>query len=115
MEPQTYYISVSSRTIETQPSRSEQLTIQATDEELELLRQKLDREDRDYARTSGRAMVPYKSAERDPATQTFSDNLLDLYAYVDELGTPETRAHIESMNLLPKLMNQNSILPGYDK
>ncbi|MBB3109227.1 hypothetical protein FHS18_001279 [Paenibacillus phyllosphaerae] len=113
MEKEQYYVSVSARTIETSPSRSEQLEIEATEQELNELQARLEREEHDYNVTSGRALIPYKSAERDPATEAFSEHLLELYAYIYELGTPSTREHIESMDILPELKNQNMDLPGY--
>ncbi|MFC5650873.1 hypothetical protein ACFPYJ_17490 [Paenibacillus solisilvae] len=111
--PQTYYVSISSRTIESNPSRAEQLTVEATEEELQILRRKLDRVEQDLDKTSGRAMVPYKSAERDAAEGAYGDDLIDLYAYVYRIGTPQTRSHIDSMSILPKLTGQNTDLPGY--
>ncbi|MBM7564320.1 hypothetical protein [Paenibacillus sacheonensis] len=108
-----YYVSISARTIQEEPPETDHLAIQATEKQLVALKRKLDREDRNDEITSLRAVIPFKSAEKDPATEEFSDDLLDLYAYVYELGTPETKAHIESLNLLPKLTNQNASLPGY--
>lgn len=113
MTPQTYYVSISSGTIESQSSRTAQLAVQATEEELEILRRKLEHEEKITESTSLRAAIPYKSAERDPAQEAYSDDLLDLYAYIYRLGTPRTREHIEAMNILPKLTNQNSHYPGY--
>lgn len=109
----TYYVSISARTIQAEAPETDHLAIRGTDRQLELLQRKLDREDRNDERTSARALIPYKSAERDPSTEEFSEDLLDLYAYVYELGTPGTKAHIEAMNILPKLTNQNANLPGY--
>lgn len=111
----TYYVSVSARTIQADPPETDHLAIQATEKQLELLRRKLEREDRNDELSSGRAIIPFKSAEKDPAEAEFSDDLLDLYAYIYELGTPETKAHIESLRLLPKLTNQNVNLPGYSR
>ncbi|MBW7473504.1 hypothetical protein K0T92_01945 [Paenibacillus oenotherae] len=114
MTPQTYYVSITSGTIEMKPSRTDQLSIQATEEELTILQRKLQQEEKITESTSLRAAIPFKSAERDPAQEKFSDDLLDLYAYIYRLGTPRTREHIESMNILPKLTNQNSHYPGYN-
>ncbi|SFI59116.1 hypothetical protein SAMN02799624_01530 [Paenibacillus sp. UNC496MF] len=108
-----YYVSISARTIQAEPPETDHLAIRANERQLEALQRKLDREDRNDELTSARAIIPYKSAERDPATEEFSADLLDLYAYVYELGTPETKAHIASMRILPKLTNQNANLPGY--
>ncbi|MFC4103782.1 hypothetical protein [Paenibacillus xanthanilyticus] len=113
MERSRYYMSVSARTIETAPSIAEQLTIYANEEELLALEKLLEQEDKDDQLTHVRAAIPYKSAERDPATDRFSEHLEMLYAYIYKIGTPETKAHIESMDILPKLENQNHYLPGY--
>lgn len=108
-----YYVSVSTRTIGKEPSMAEQLTVYANEEELLELDKLLDAEDKDDQLTHVRAVIPYKSAERDPATDRFSDSLEMLYAYIYKIGTPETKAHIETMNILPELENQNHYLPGY--
>ncbi|MFB9325286.1 hypothetical protein ACFFSY_05045 [Paenibacillus aurantiacus] len=113
MEREQYYVSVSARTIGKEPSIAEQLTVYANEEELRELETLLDVEDKDDQLTHVRAVIPYKSAERDPATDRFSEHLEMLYAYIYKIGTPETKAHIESMDILPKLENQNHYLPGY--
>ncbi|QHW33833.1 hypothetical protein GZH47_25570 [Paenibacillus rhizovicinus] len=108
-----YYVSISAKTIQEEAPETDHLAIQADERQLVILKRKLEREEHNDEITSGRAIIPFKSAEKDPATEEFSDDLLDLYAYIYELGTPETKAHIESLRLLPKLTNQNTNLPGY--
>jgi len=115
MTPQIYYVSVTSRTIEREPSNTDQLTVQASEEELDVLQHKLDKEGFTNDVTSLRAIIPFKSADHDESEEQYSEDIRDLYAYIYQIGTPETRAHIESMKILPKLTNQDYSMPGYEK
>ncbi|QYR19959.1 hypothetical protein KZ483_19060 [Paenibacillus sp. sptzw28] len=115
MMPQKYYVSITSGTIGTEPSNTDQLTVQASEEELEILQHKLERGDYVDDITSLRAMIPFKSGDHDKAQEEFSDDLRDLYAYIYRIGTLETRKHIETTKILQKLSNQDYHMKGYNK
>ncbi|MBW7458068.1 hypothetical protein ACFOLF_05595 [Paenibacillus sepulcri] len=115
MLPQTYYVSITSGTIETELTGTDQLTVQASEDELAQLQHKLDKEKYTDDITSLRAIIPFKSADHDKSEEQFSEDIRDLYAYIYQIGTLETKKHIESMKILPKLTNQDYTMPGYKK
>jgi phosphoglycolate phosphatase-like HAD superfamily hydrolase len=112
---QTLYVSISSKSLDSEASRNEQLEVYGTEEELEELRQLLEQVQRDDEVTHFRAPIPYKSADHDQATDQFNDDLLKLYRVVYELGTAKTKEHIEAMNILTKLQDTDYDYPGYDR
>lgn len=62
-----------------------------------------------------RALIPYKSADHDKATNQFNEDLLKLYQLVYHLGTDKTKAHIRGMNILNKLRDTDYNYPGYKR
>ncbi|GGD69617.1 hypothetical protein [Paenibacillus nasutitermitis] len=115
MTPQTYYVSITSGTIEREPSNTDQLAIQASEDQLDVLKHKLDKEIFTNEITSLRAVIPFKSADHDKSEEQYSEDIRDLYTYIYQIGTPETKNHIDSMKILPKLTNQDYTMPGYEK
>ncbi len=112
---QTLYVSVSSKSLDTEASRNEQLEVRGTEEELAELRQLLDQVQRDDESTQFRAPIPYKSADHDKATDQFNGDLLKLYEVVYKLGTARTREHIRQMDILTKLQDTDYDYPGYER
>ncbi|GGF91098.1 hypothetical protein [Paenibacillus abyssi] len=109
-----YYVSVSGKSIETEPSLSEQLQILATEEELQKLQTLLDHQQHDDELTHIRAPLPYKSNDHDPANDQFTEHLIEVYRAIYRVGTEETRDHIRSMNIIGELHNTDYNYPGYE-
>ncbi|MNH86865.1 hypothetical protein D3C73_393340 [compost metagenome] len=59
-----------------------------------------------------RARTPYEAfpeKDQDMKNHSYDDRLKDIYFYIHQLGVPETRQHIEEMNLgdFPQYQNMN--------
>ncbi|WP_159885077.1 hypothetical protein [Paenibacillus puerhi] len=116
-----YAVSVANRTIiqldqrpNTGPSASDaELVVKATPEEIAELGQLIQEQEHREEKTFARGPVPYKSADHDEATRRFNDHISRVYTEIYELGTPETRRHIEEMGILEKLRHPDYNLPGY--
>lgn len=101
MDKKTYYVSMQGNTImENQGDSSYEFEIEATEEDIrqiqELFDEKLDAEDSSFFR----AITPAIPHHIDDESSAMDYWLLEAYRKLHELGTPETRAHIESMNIL---------------
>lgn len=114
-EKQTYYVSISGKRVEPEPSINDQLTVTATQAEISELQQLLDQIQRDDEKTQFRAPIPYKSADNDKATDKFNEDIIKVYETVYVLGTAETRDHIRQMNILNKLKDSDYDYPGYER
>ncbi|MFC3772300.1 hypothetical protein [Paenibacillus sp. GCM10012303] len=118
-EKDTYLVSVSNLSVVrigpgTEPIHSEyEFTIEATEQEAGRLSQLLETQRADDFSTFVRTPIPYKSADRDEATKDYNEQLLRVYSYLYELGTPRTRDHIERTGLLAKLRHPDYSHPGY--
>jgi len=115
MEKQTYYVSISGKRVEPEPSINDQLTVTATQTEINELQLQLDQIQRDDEKTQFRAPIPYKSADHDEATDKFNEDIIKVYESVYALGTKETRDHIRQMNILNKLQDSDYDYPGYER
>jgi hypothetical protein len=113
MAKQRYYVSVSTGMINQEPALTDQLTIMATDTERDNLQTLLNREKTADDITSVRGPIPYKSADHDSATNQFNDSLVEVYRYIYQIGTVETRRHIEYMDILEELRTPDYHHPGY--
>jgi hypothetical protein len=113
MDKERYYVSVSAHTITKEPSMTDQLTVLATEKELDHLETLLQQEEDNDDHTSLRAIIPYKSADHDPSTNKYNDNLISIYRYIHKIGTVETKRHIEYMDIIRDLKNTDYNDPGY--
>lgn len=95
MEKERYYVSVSTGMINKEPALTDQLTIMAADTERGNLQTLLDREKTNDDKTHVRALIPYKSADHDKATNWYNDGLVEVCRYIYQIGTVETRRHID--------------------
>lgn len=111
---ETYYVSVSAGTITKEENHTtDQLSVYATDREIDQLMSLLaKRADTDDA-THLRAIIPYKSADHDPATDKYNEQMLDIYRTIFRIGTEETRRHLIHMDILNVLKDPDTHLPGY--
>jgi len=103
-EKKTFYVSVGHGEI-LEPSSMTgnfEFEINATDEERnqleELFEESLEAQDD----TVARAMIPMREYHNDKENDAADYYLTQIYAKLHELGTSETKSHIESMNVLPK-------------
>ncbi|CAM3413666.1 hypothetical protein [Marinicrinis lubricantis] len=98
----TYFVSVQANSIlEEKGSAAFEFEIQATDQELDqlaaLFEEKEDSENATF-RQAGISSVPYH--ELDDANDTYDATMIDVYKKIYELGTEETKRHIEQMGIL---------------
>ncbi len=100
-DKKTYYVSVQSESItENQGDTAYEFEIQATDREIGLLQELFDMiEDTDNL-SAIRAHIPYVQYHDDPENDSYDELLQAVYRKLHELGTPETKQHIESMGVL---------------
>jgi hypothetical protein len=113
MDKQRYYVSVSASMVGTEPSLTDQLTVLATEEERNHLLGLLNQEQKNIDRTYLRAHVPYKSADHDKATDKYNDGMVDIYRYIYQIGTIETKRHIAYMDILQELRTPDYHHEGY--
>ncbi|WP_123042169.1 hypothetical protein [Cohnella candidum] len=113
MEKERYYVSVSAHTITKEPSVNDQLTVLATDQERDHLETLFQKEGHADDVTHLRAVIPFKSADHDPATKRYNADLIDIYRYIYKIGTEETKKHIEYMDIIRDLKNSDYSHPGY--
>lgn len=111
----TYYVSVHHQLIQDIPNDSTEFTVIMNTEELALLRNQMSELAKDDEYSFKRAVVPYKSADHDDATQQFDDKILDVYKAIYHYGDEATKRAITEMNILPKLKNTNYHDKGYEQ
>jgi len=109
-----YYISVSHHLIQEAPYESAEFEVAMTEAEKTKLKDKLDDLNQEDEYTFKRAFIPYKSADHDDAPQEFNDKLIDVYAYLYEIGDEKTKRTIEEMNILGKMRNTDYNHEGYE-
>jgi hypothetical protein len=100
----TYYVAVSPGEI-LQPQHSEtgnfEFEIRATEEELDQLQEWFEELQEADDDTAARAHIPFREYHNDKENDAADYYLAQVYRKLHELGTPETKAHIQSMNILP--------------
>lgn len=98
---QTYYVSVQAGSIvQNEHDTSFEFEIQATEKEISKLQELFDGKEEadDYAYF--RAHVPWQEYHEDKPNDAYDYYLTEVYRMIHELGTPDTKRHIESMNVL---------------
>jgi hypothetical protein len=102
MEKKTYYVSVQAGTVlENEGDAAFEFEISATPEEVDKLAEMFEsamEADHDAFWRAHTLAIPY---HHDDENDTYDDSLKMIYQTIYELGTPETKRHIESMNVLP--------------
>lgn len=102
MDKKTYYISVGSGDIVRQEDATNfEFEIHATEDELNKLEELFEEKEEAENGSARRALTPFYEYHNDGENDAYDASLSDIYALIHKLGTPETRAHIESMNLNP--------------
>ncbi|GIP33964.1 hypothetical protein [Paenibacillus sp. J2TS4] len=102
MEKKTYYVAVSHGEILPEPPFNYEFVIQATDDELDKLQELFEDTSEAATSTAARATIPFREYSHDKENDWYDTNLQQIYQALHYLGTPETRKHIESMNVLPQ-------------
>ncbi len=101
MEKKRYYISVQARTImENQGDAAYELEIDATDEDIAKLIELFEAEEDADTASFNRAYTPAVQYHHDEENDEYDRNLVQVYRTLHQLGTPETKEFIASMNLL---------------
>ncbi|MFD2673459.1 hypothetical protein [Marinicrinis sediminis] len=99
-----YYVSVQAHSVlEEKGAASFEFEIMATDREIEKLSalfEDVEQAENATFRQTPVPSVPYH--ELDDANDFYDSTLCEVYAKIHELGTTQTRQHIESMNILEK-------------
>ncbi|CAG7624564.1 hypothetical protein PAESOLCIP111_02636 [Paenibacillus solanacearum] len=98
----TYYITVGSAEI-LEPEDvigNFELEILATEDEIDQLEELFDdRLDSEEA-SAVRSHIPFREYHHDEPNDDYDRSLAQIYKLLHQLGTPETKKHIESMNIL---------------
>lgn len=103
MEKKTYYIAVGSGEI-LEPedvTGNFEFEILATEEEVDQLQEVFEELAMNEEDTAVRAMIPFREYHLDKENDVYDWNLTELYRMLHKLGTPDTKRHIEAMNVLP--------------
>lgn len=104
MDKKTYYVTVQTGEIMEDPTAfSWDFVIQANDEEhdqlQELFEDTADAELATYSHTYTLSLSTYYNEEN----TTYDNSLREIYKKLHELGSPETKQHIESMHILDSI------------
>ena len=102
MDKKTYYIAVASGEI-LEPkdmSGNFEFEILASEEEIDQLQEMFEDSAEAQDDTAARAMIPVRDYHLDKENDAADYYLTEIYRKLHELGTPETKSHIESMNVL---------------
>jgi hypothetical protein len=102
VDKKTYYVAVgSSEVLEPQNmSGNFDFEISASEEEVDQLQELFEEIDEAEDDTYIRAHIPFRLYHIDKENDAADYYLKQLYGKLHELGTPETKAHIESMHIL---------------
>lgn len=101
MEKKTYYINMGSQEIsQIRYENNDHFIIQATEDEVRLLRAKMDNmHDADFG-TYMRAHVPIMSYHKDRSNDEYDLGITEAFQMIYDLGDDETKHHIEEMGVL---------------
>lgn len=114
-EKKQYFVSVHHGLIQTVRNEDGEFEVWLTDEELSGLQDRLRALQEDEEYSFRRSFVPYKSADHDDAIEQFDEKTVEIYQYLRDYGTDETRELINSMRVIPKLENSGYQDKGYGK
>lgn len=95
-----YYVSVQSNTILEDASVPHEFEIYATEEEVERLSELLFYKGEADDTTFARAFIPFMEYHHDRQNDLYDAGLINVYRYLYEIGSAQTRQHIEQMGIL---------------
>jgi hypothetical protein len=116
-----YYVSVATGIIEQKQAMEDsanlthEFVVEATEAEINTLRALFEKQAITEETTFKRAPIPYKTADHDPASEEFNGDILNIYRYLYEIGSAETKQHIEKMGILPRLLSPDYHHEGYEE
>ena len=101
MEKKTYYINIGSMEIsQVRYANNDHFTIHATEEEVRMLRAKMDyMHDADFGAYI-RAHVPIKAYHKDIQNDEHDQELSEAFQIIYDLGDAKTKQHISDMGIL---------------
>lgn len=101
MEKKTYYVNLGSGEIsQIKYSNNSVFTIQATEDEVQNLRSKLDEMDAGNISAYARAHVPILSYHKDSGNDQYDEGIEEAFQIIYDLGNQETKQHIDEMGVL---------------
>lgn len=101
MDKKRYYISVETGEILEDPTVSTyQFIIEANEAEIHRLEELFDSTHEKEINTFVRAMAPAIAYHDDPQNHDYDQSLMQIYRMIHQLGTEETKKHIETMGVL---------------
>jgi len=101
-EKKTYYVTVGSAEI-LEPEDvigNFELEIVATEDEIDQLEELFDDRLVSEEASAVRAHIPFREYHQDVPNDDYDRSLAQIYKLLHQLGTPETKKHIEQMNVL---------------
>lgn len=100
MEKRTYYVTVAQGELLQDPAAlNYDFVIEADDDEFDKLQELFEDTAEAELRTAGTSLIPFLRDAADD-NQFYDNQLMEIYHMLHELGTPETKKHIESMGVL---------------
>lgn len=101
MEKEKYYVSIASGEIsQIRFGNNDDFTIQATPEEIGLLRAKLENMHAAEMGSFWRSYVPIMPYHNDKANDDYDREITEAFQMIFDLGNEETRTHITQMEIL---------------
>ena len=104
MDKMIYWVSVANHEIVPQgKGNNYEFEIEANEQELAQLREKLETAeqiDRKLVRRAGTPYEVYTQAGQEVKTLPYDRRLIEIYRIIYDLGLPKTKEHIEKMNIL---------------
>ncbi|WP_163971521.1 hydrolase [Oceanobacillus halotolerans] len=102
MDKKKFYVNVGSREISQIPyDNNDQFVIYATDDEVRILREKMDTMYNADIRAFFRSHVPIKPYHEDDANDDYDADETRAFQMLYELGDETTKQHIKEMDILP--------------
>lgn len=101
MDKKTYYVTVG--TGEILPNRGDaafEFEIMASEDELDKLEELFEDTAEAELAAATRAVIPFEEYHNDEENDRYDDGLHAIYQMLHQLGTPATKRHIESMNVM---------------
>ncbi|ASK62895.1 hydrolase [Virgibacillus phasianinus] len=101
MEKKKFYVNIGTQEIsQIEYGNNQDFTINATDEEVLLLREKFNDMDQANFRAFFRAHVPIMSYHNDKSNHDYDGGMTGAFEMLYDLGDDQTKEHIEAMGVL---------------
>ncbi|HLR74380.1 MAG TPA: hydrolase [Virgibacillus sp.] len=101
MEKKKYYVSIASGEIsQIQYQNNDEFIIYATDDEVRMLRAKMDNMHDASIGAFWRAHVPIVPYHNDQPNDDYDENITEALRMIYDLGDEETKSHIQTMGVL---------------